>query len=187
MKPKLIIINGPLGSGKSTLAQMYADRHQITLKLDIDQVWALISGWRDQPDMTTALAKRMANAMAEIHLKAGHDVVVPQFYYSENQYAELEKLAESCNADFHEFYLDIPKSESIERYIKRGQANGNPDGFRPNSLVKRQGGITRLEEMYDQSKAVTDARPRTIRITPKQGALEETYSSFLSALCNDVR
>jgi len=182
MKPKLIIINGPLGSGKSTLAQMYADRHQITLKLDIDQVWELISGWREEPDKTTSLAKRMAIAMAEIHLNAGHDVVIPQFFYADSQYVELENLARKCNADFYEVFIDIPKHESIDRYIKRGQAGGNPDGFRPNSIVKKLGGISKLEEMHDQSKAVTDSRPMTIRIVPRFNALEETYTVFMESL-----
>jgi hypothetical protein len=161
---------------------MYADKHLLTLRLDIDEVWAHISGWRDEPDVTTALAKRMASAMAEIHLQALHDVVIPQFYYDAAQYVEWEELARRCNAELYEVFIDIPKHQSIDRYIKRGQAGGNPDGFRPGSLVKRLGGVKKLEEMYDQSRAAADARPRTIRITPRFNAVEETYSEFMDAL-----
>ena len=182
MKPKLIIINGPLGSGKTTLARAYADDHPLTLRLDIDNIWALISGRRDEPQATTALAKNMANAMAEIHLQAAHDVVVPQFYFDIEQYIEWEDLAKKCNAELYEVYLEISKKDSIDRYIKRGQAAGNPDGFRPGSLVKRLGGIAQLEKMYDQAKATADARPKTIRLNSRLNAIEETYSELLKAL-----
>lgn len=182
MQPKLIIINGPLGSGKSTLAKMYAEKHPLTLKLDIDQVWGLISGWRESPEITTPLAKRMAIAMAEIHLNAGYNVVIPQFYHSESQYLELDELANNCKAKLYEFYIDLAEKEAIDRYILRGQAGGYPDGFRPGSIVKRLGGVIKLADMHVQSKAVTLLRPDTITIVPRYNEVEETYAELMKGL-----
>ena len=78
MKPKLIVINGPLGIGKSTLAKRYAEEHPLTLVLDIDDVWAMLSHWREEKEKSAPLSKKMAIEMARVNLEAGHDVVIPQ-------------------------------------------------------------------------------------------------------------
>ncbi len=122
MKPKLIIINGPLGSGKSTLAKRYADDHPLTLLLDIDHVRSFISGWREYDKESAQTAKYMATEMARINLAKGHDVIIPQIYRHQEQYTVLENLANDCQASLYEFLLDISKEEAIKRFIDRGIA-----------------------------------------------------------------
>jgi len=52
MQPKLLVLNGPLGIGKSTLAARYSHDHPLTLNLDIDTVWAMLSHWREEKAAT---------------------------------------------------------------------------------------------------------------------------------------
>ncbi|MFJ1762676.1 hypothetical protein ACIOD2_20325 [Amycolatopsis sp. NPDC088138] len=76
--PKLIHLNGPTGIGKSTIAASYAERHPGVLNLDTDRVVCLIGGWRDTFFQTFKAAQLLTAAMAETHLRTGHDVVMPQ-------------------------------------------------------------------------------------------------------------
>ena len=74
---RLIHLNGPPGIGKSTVASAFADRHPGVLNLDIDQVAAMIGGWRDRFSDSFEAGRLLAAAMARVHLANGHDVVMP--------------------------------------------------------------------------------------------------------------
>lgn len=76
--PRLIHLNGPSGIGKSTIAQRYAELRPGVLNLDTDRVVCLIGGWRDTFFETFKAAQVLTVAMAEAHLRTGHDVVMPQ-------------------------------------------------------------------------------------------------------------
>lgn len=182
MKPKLIILNGAPGVGKSTLAEKYADMHPLTLKLDIDVIRRFISNYREQFRESARLSKNLAVAMARTHLESGHDVVIAQCYRKPEDLEALEKLAEDCDVSFHEFLLSLPKEEAIARFIKRGQAEGAPDGFLPDGLVTRGGGRAKLESMYDEMMATVSHRPRTIVIEPLFDDTEGTYTELMKHL-----
>jgi len=77
--PLPILLNGPPASGKSTLAQRFVDAHPFALNLDIDVVRGLLGSWLDDPLAAGSAARSLALAMAETHLLAGKDVIVPQF------------------------------------------------------------------------------------------------------------
>jgi predicted kinase len=76
---RLVLINGAPGIGKSTMARRYAEDYPLTLVLDIDQVRGMLGRWLETPSEAGVLARRMAIEMAGVHLRGGHDVVVPQF------------------------------------------------------------------------------------------------------------
>lgn len=182
MKPKLIVINGPLGSGKSTLAQKYAEAHPLTLCLDIDDIWRHISHYRANSKESTHTAKKIAVEMARVNIQNGHDVVIAQIYRDVSYLEDLEKAAESCSANFYEILLHLEKDEAIKRFIDRGKAQGYTDGFRPGSSITLGGKEKKLEKMYDEMMAVVSKRPKTIKIVPTLDDVEATYNEILSGI-----
>ncbi len=182
MKPKLIILNGPLGIGKSTLAKFYGEEHPLTLVLDVDNVWAMLSHWRQEKDISAPLSKKMAIAMARISLRAGHDVVIPQILQTAELADRFERLAKNCNADYYEVLLIVSNEEAIDRFIKRGQKQGNPTGFRSGGIIDSSGRERKLAEMYDNMIDVATERAHVIKIEPILDDVEATYSNLIKKI-----
>ena len=182
MKPKLIILNGPLGIGKSTLAKLYAEEHPLTLFLDIDDIWAMLSHWREEKDISAPLSKQMALEMARINLSAGYDVIIPQIIQTHEIADSFIKLANDCGAVFYEILLNVDKDEAIRRFILRGKADGNESGFRPGGTIDSGGREKKLAEMYDNMIEVARTKPQIIKIEPELGKIEETYEKIITKL-----
>lgn len=180
MQPKLIILNGPLGIGKSTLAKRYADDNALTLMLDIDNVWAMISHWREEKDISAPLSKHMALEMARINLHAGHDVIIPQILQTTELADSFEQLAKNCDAQYYEVLLTVDKDEAIKRFIQRGKNQGHPTGFRAGGIIDTCGREEKLAEMYDNMVEVSGTRHHVIKIEPIYDNIDETYSNLLS-------
>ncbi len=179
MKPKLILLNGPLGTGKSTLAERYADDHPITLNLDIDNIWSTISHWREQKEMTGPLCKKIALAMAKVALNEGHDVVVPQTLQTEELANNFQNLAAECQVDYYEVLLDVPKQEAIKRFIERSKSQGHPTGFREGGIIATSGREAKLAEMHDNMTAVSYNRPHVMKLIPVVNDIEGTYNNLI--------
>jgi adenylate kinase family enzyme len=182
MKSKLIILNGPLGIGKSTLAKRYAKDHPLTLVLDIDEVWAMLSNWREEKEVSAPLSKQLALEMARVTLKAGHDVIVPQILQTSELADSFEKLTRDCGAQYYEILLIVDKDESIRRFIERGKSSGNPTGFRAGGNIDTGGRETKLAEMYDKMIEVSSERPNVIKIEPLLGNVEGTYTDLVKQI-----
>lgn len=182
MKPKLIILNGAPGVGKSTMAQRYAGQHPLTLQLDVDVIRRFISSYREEYIKSGMLSKNLALVMARTHLISGYDVVIAQCYKKLEDLEALETLAADCGVSFHEFLLSLPKEETLSRFIKRGQAEGAPDGFRSGGLITIGGGIKKLESMYDEIMETAAKRPNAIVIEPILGDVEGTYRELMKYL-----
>lgn len=185
MKTKLILINGPLGSGKSTLAERYANDYPVTLNLDIDNIWLTISHWREQKEITGPLSKKIALAMAKVALNEGHNVVVPQILQTEELANSFQALANECSADYYEVLLDVPKDESIKRFIERSKSQGHPTGFREGGVIATSGREAKLAEMHDNMMAVANERSHVIRIEPVLNNIDATYEMLLDMLSSE--
>jgi adenylate kinase family enzyme len=179
MRPKLIILNGPLGAGKSTLAERYASDHPVTLNLDIDNIWSTISHWREQKEITGPLSKKIALSMARVALSDGHDVVVPQILQTEDLANSFQALATECQADYYEILLDVPKDEAIRRFVERGKSQGLPTGFREGGIIATSGREAKLAEMHDNMIAVANNRIHTAKLEPILNDIDGTYDRLL--------
>ncbi len=180
--PKLIILNGPLGIGKSTLAKRYAEEHSLTLNLDIDNIWAMLSDWRQEKDTSAPIAKDMAVEMARINLQAGNDVVVPQILQTAEIADRFQNLAHECNASYYEILLYAEKADAIKRFIKRGQSQGHPSGFRPGGIIDTSGREEKLSAIHDNMMQVASTRPHVIHINPIYDDIDGAYSELLNNL-----
>ena len=58
----------------------YVEDHPLALNLDIDRVRGLLGRWSEEPTKAGLLARDLSLAMAGVHLAAGHDVVIPQYF-----------------------------------------------------------------------------------------------------------
>lgn len=186
MKPKLIILNGPLGIGKSTLASKFAEEHPLTLRLDIDDIRTYISHWREQADQSAISSKQMALAMTKVHLSLGYSVVIPQIVRKTEFFEQFEKVSYETGADFFEVLLLAEKEEAIRRFKERNYAQGHASGFRPGGLIDTGGRETKLASMYDEMIETANNRPNTIKIEPELGKEDETYQELIKEITKEL-
>jgi predicted kinase len=94
----LVLLNGPPASGKSTIAQRFVDARPLSLNLDIDVVRGTLGDRLDNPSTAGLTARSLALVMAETHLAAGRDVIVPQFLGHTDFIGQLANAAERSGA-----------------------------------------------------------------------------------------
>lgn len=162
---------------------MYVDEHPLVLNLDIDQVRCLLGGWRERFAEAGELVRPIALGMAATHLRAGHDVVMPQFLGRINEIERFAAVAHENAAQFAELVVMDTKERSIERFDARGTADDLPWHDDVKELVERAGGRAFLAEMYEQLTDVLEERSGSIVIPSRDGEIQEAYT----AMCNALR
>ena len=180
--PRLIHVNGPPGIGKSTLARRYADQHPGVLDLDIDQVRSLIGGWQDHFNEAGAQARPIALAMAATHLRAGHDVVMPQYLGRIDEIAKFEAVARDTSAAFVEVMLTDTREAAIRRFDSRGDDHPDPWHGQVRAIVAASGGKVLLGQMYDRLALVAAARTDAVIVDTRVGDLDGAYQALLQVL-----
>lgn len=109
---RLLLLNGLPGVGKSALAAAWSSRHPGTLNLDIDVVRTLISGAACD---TAEPARALGLVMATEHLRAGHDVVVPQLVARADQVPRFGAAAAAAGARLAHVLVEAPDDAVAER------------------------------------------------------------------------
>jgi predicted kinase len=179
---RLILLNGAPGSGKSTLARRFAEDHPLTLVLDVDQVRGMLGRWLDQPTESGLLARQLALAMARTQLRAGRDVLVPQYLGRLEFVDSLRRLAVEVGAEFVELALLSSRDDVVRRFERRSATSDDPGHQQAAQLQRRSGGHEQLAATHDQVLAVVAARPTTRVITTTDGDIEGTYALMLAAM-----
>jgi len=180
--PRLIVLNGPPAIGKSTLAQRYVDEHPLALNLDIDSVRRLLGRWQDAPNEAGLLAREMTLTMARVHLRGGHDVVLPQYLGQPAFLQQAENVAAEAGASFHEFVLMDGRDEAVRRFTERTARSTEPTHADAARLVEQFGGTDALFAMYDRLLLVLAHRPRAQRLTCSEGEQEQVYRELLDRI-----
>lgn len=175
--PQLVLINGAPGVGKSTLAQRLAQTRPMTLALDIDAIRYALGGWQEQLPESGLAACRLAAAMASEHLRAGHDVVVSQYLGQVVFIRELESLARSIGADWHEIVLEIDAEKLTTRLQRRHVAPDRAEHTINNGLAGPEDAPSFVDSIGD----LLLKRPAAVRIDAG-GDADQTLRNVENAL-----
>ncbi|MGZ8742967.1 MAG: AAA family ATPase [Nocardioides sp.] len=180
--PRLLHLNGPPGIGKSTLAQRYADEHAGVLNLDVDDLRPFIGGWREDYCEAGALARPMALAMADAHLRGGRDVVFPHFLGNLPEIERFAGVAQRAGAEFVELVLIDDKESAITRFAQRGDDDTEGRFDQIQKLVHNSGGDEYLASLYDRLLDVVARRDNTRLLKTQWGDLDGSYAALCSVL-----
>jgi predicted kinase len=178
----LVVLNGPPASGKSTIAKRFVDSRPLSLNLDIDVVRGMLGSWLDDPSTAGLTARSLALVMAEAHLAAGRDVIVPQFLGRTDFIEQLAGAADRGGATFVETALWLDREGAIAAFAERRSAPSTQAHHDAAALVDRSEHADPVGQMYDAFVRVLEQRPATRRIEVVPGNIEKTFARFEKAL-----
>ena len=180
----LILLNGPPGVGKSTLARRFVDDHPLTLHLEIDAIRVSLGGWQDHEE-SRLIARTLAVAMAEAHLRAGHDVIVPQFLGRVEFIEDLDQLAQRMGVDFREILLMDTVAAVDDRFRGRRAeliASGEPH---PQVDVDESSVSAAVAESFERLESIQTMRTR-VRVIVATNGLESAYRDLCHVLASPI-
>jgi predicted ABC-type ATPase len=180
---RCIHLNGPPGIGKSTVASAFADRHPGVLNLDIDQVTALIGGWRDRFSDSFEAGTLLAAAMARVHLANGHDVIMPQMMTNVNagELADFESAAVAAEAEYCQILLTARVESAVDRYLERAKG-GDPRHDVISKIIDENGGPDFLRKLHSQITQFTAGKQPYAVIDCERLTVEQTCHAVEAVL-----
>jgi adenylate kinase family enzyme len=170
-RPKLVLLYGAAGVGKTTITARYIEEHPFTLGVDGDELVVMIGQWLHSEEAARRQVFEFTKAMASIHLKAGHDVLVPYLPTDAVQLQIFEELADTRSADFIEIELAVSKDEAVRRLMQRG--TWGEKGTDPIT----EADIPVIEGLYDTMQEVLSTRRSIQRVVSPEGAVDAVYQS----------
>jgi predicted kinase len=172
----LLLLNGAPGVGKSTLARRYVDDHPLALLLEVDGIRTALGRW-DEVEGSRLAARRLAAAMAEAHLRDGHDVVVPQFLGRLPFIDTLDAIAQQTGSSFREVILGADDDAIVERFRARRSDLAAMGHAHPQADVDARDIAREIAAAQRSLDVVRAARPGTILVAATRDA-DATYRAL---------
>ena len=168
--------------GKSTLASRYVDEHRLAIALDLDRLRLLAFGAADVAGVPAMNATRdLALGAARAHLRAGRDVVVPQYLGRPDYLEALEALAVEMHADFHEIVLMDSEQRLAQRFAERTAAATRLEHVAAAAGIQDEGPES-LAAMRQRLVELVATRPHAVVIECPEGTEDITYRAVLRAI-----
>jgi predicted kinase len=114
----LLLLNGAPAVGKSALARRYAEEHPLALVVEVDDLRRQLGQWRHLEE-SKPMARDLAVALTRAHLRAGHDVIVPQFLGRREFVERLANVAREAGTFLLEVALTDDSDRIVERFCRR--------------------------------------------------------------------
>jgi hypothetical protein len=165
---------------KSTLGQRLVAEHRGVLNLDVDQIVTFIGCWEQNFFAATAPARRLALAMAETHLRAGQDVVLPQLVTDLNEAERFEAAVARAGAVYLEVALIATPAVQIARF--RAKTNDSYVNDQVGRAVSLNGGDAVLERIHRHFVEYVSQRPDARRICTDKLDVTATFDALVRAL-----
>ena len=183
---RIILVNGPPASGKSTLARRYVAAHEGTELVEVDELRMTLPGW-EEDEATRLAARDLAGAAIDEHLRAGRDVVMPQYFGRLGYIVLLDDLAQQHGAVFVEVVLEVPAETAIDRFWARRRAMAERDERHPERDLADDEVEPFIREAVDRLARLPGTRPgsRVVAVDP-DASEEDVYRRLLVALGDGV-
>lgn len=148
--------------------------------LEIDAIRCSLGRWEDLEE-SRLIARSLATAMADSHLRAGHDVIVPQYLGRTEFIDTLDRLAQRRRGDFIEILLVDTEAAVADRFAARRVELSAAGRAHPQVDVNELSISTTIAEAFERLRAVAAQRRRTQVIAVTDG-LEHAHR----ALCREL-
>lgn len=166
--------------GKSALARRYVDDHPLALHMEIDAIRVSLGRWAEF-DESKLIARSLAAAMAEAHLRLGHDVIVAQYLGRTGFIEALDQLARQVGADFHEIVLMDREAAVVDRFGARRVELSAASRPHPQDDVNEQSLDQVIADSLQRLRAVEAERSRT-EVILAAGGVEQAYAALRRVL-----
>lgn len=173
-------MNGPPGVGKSTIARRYVEDHPLALLLEIDALRLSMGGWADH-DESRQLARDLALVLAGAHLRAGHDVIVPQYVGRTDFIVALEDVAKRLDVEFIEVLVHDEEDSVLARFRERRRALAEAGEVHPEADLDDAEVPSAIAESFERLRAVASERPQHRRVAIRED-VDLTYQTLRSVL-----
>lgn len=125
MEQKLIMMKGLPGCGKTTEA-MRLVKEEGYKRVNKDDLRAMIDCSKHSKENEKNIVEAR-NLLVIHYLDSGYNVVVDDTNFHESNKDALIEIADNCDAEFEERFIDTPIDECIERDLKRGDKSVGGD------------------------------------------------------------
>jgi predicted kinase len=181
---RLILVNGPPASGKSTLARRFVHDHDRSALVEFDALRMSLPNW-EVDEATRLVARDLAGAATVEHLRAGRDVVIPQYFGRLGFIVVLEGIACDHGAEFVEVILSIGTSLAIDRFLARRRSMAERGERHPERDILDSDVEAFIVDAVDRLARLPATRPESRVVRVEFGASEDDVYRHLLAVLDE--
>jgi len=136
--------------------------------------------WADH-DESRLLARDLALVLVDAHLRAGHDVVLPQYLGRTDFIVALEQVAKRLDVEFIEVLVQDDEESVVARFRERRHALVELGQPHPEADLDDEDVPSAIADSFERLRGVASERPQHRRIAIGED-VERTYEALRRVL-----